>query len=133
MPVKKDIDIPVVEEVYVAAEKVYNESFKVEEWNAYLINNRDETIEMALIVSKGYDDEKQTSVIRHKLEKLPSKSFAKIEFLQEEVLKLNNQFQVTFFAGGKMFEKKYIFRKNSVNEKALREIPIIPNRGILAE
>ncbi|MBI6117382.1 hypothetical protein I6U49_11600 [Salegentibacter sp. F63223] len=130
---KKDIDIPVVEEVYVAAEKVYNESFKVEEWNAYLINNRDETIEMALIVSKGYDDEKQTSVIRHKLEKLPSKSFAKIEFLQEEVLKLNNQFQVTFFAGGKMFEKKYIFRKNSVNEKALREIPIIPNRGILAE
>ncbi|MBE7641314.1 hypothetical protein GUB10_13315 [Salegentibacter sp. BLCTC] len=130
---KKDIDIPVVEEVYVAAVKVYNESFKVEEWNAYLINNRDEAIEMALIVSKGYDDKKQTSVIRHKLEKLPSKSFAKIEFLQEEVLKLNNQFQVTFFAGGKMFEKKYIFRKNSVNEKALREIPIIPNRGILAE
>ena len=108
---KKDIDIPEVENVYVAAVKVYNESFKVEEWNAYLINDRDEAIEMALIVSKGYDNKKETSVIRHKLEKLPSKSFAKIEFIQEEVLALNNQFQVTFFADGKMFEKKYLFRK----------------------
>ena len=130
---KKDIDIPEVENVYVAAVKVYNESFKVEEWNAYLINDRDEAIEMALIVSKGYDNKKETSVIRHKLEKLPSKSFAKIEFIQEEVLALNNQFQVTFFAEGKMFEKKFLFRKNSVNEKALREIPIIPNKGVLAE
>ena len=130
---KKDIDIPEGENVYVAAVKVYNESFKVEEWNAYLINDRDEAIEMALIVSKGYDNKKETSVIRHKLEKLPSKSFAKIEFIQEEVLALNNQFQVTFFADGKMFEKKYLFRKNSVNEKALREIPIIPNKGVLAE
>jgi glucan biosynthesis protein len=131
--VKKDIDIPEVENVYVAAVKVYNESFKVEEWNAYLINDRDEAIEMALIVSKGYDNKKETSVIRHKLEKLPSKSFAKIEFIQEEVLALNNQFQITFFADGKMFEKKYLFRKNSVNEQALREIPIIPNKGVLAE
>jgi glucan biosynthesis protein len=131
--VKKDINIPEVENVYVAAVKVYNESFKVDEWNAYLINNRDEAIEMVLIVSKGYDNKKETSVIRHKLEKLPSKSFAKIEFIQEEVLALNNQFQVTFFAGGKMFEKKFLFRKNSVNEKALREIPIIPNKGVLAE
>jgi len=131
--VKKDIDIPKVEKVYVAAVKVYNEAFKVEEWNAYLINDKDEAIEMALIVSNGFDENKETSTIRHKLEHLPAKSFAKIEFIQEEVLALNNQFQVTFFAEGKMYEKKYLFRKNSVNEKALRELPIIPNKGILAE
>ncbi|TDN88108.1 hypothetical protein DET49_10958 [Salegentibacter sp. 24] len=130
---KKDIDIPKVQKVYVAAVKVYNEAFKVDEWNAYLINDRDKSIEMALIVSKGFDKEKETSTIRHKLEKLPAKSFAKIEFIQEEVLAFNNQFQVTFFAEGKMFEKKYLFRKNSIHEKALREIPIIPNKGILAE
>lgn len=130
---KKDIDIPRVEKVYVAAVKVYNEAFKVEEWNAYLINDKEEAIEMALIVSKGFDGNKETSTIRHKLEQLPAKSFAKIEFMQEEVLELNNQFQVTFFSDGKMFEKKYLFRKNSVNEKALREIPIIPDKGILAD
>jgi len=131
--VKKDIKIPKVENVYVAAVKVYNESFKTDEWTAYLINDREEAIEMALIVSKGFDKNKETSTIRHKLEKLPSKSFAKIEFIQDEVLELNNQFQVTFFAEGKMYEKKYLFRKNSVNEQALREIPIIPNQGVLAE
>ncbi|PKD21504.1 phenylalanyl-tRNA synthetase subunit alpha [Salegentibacter salinarum] len=130
---KKDINIPKLEKVYVAAVKVYNEAFKVEEWNAYLINDKDEAIEMALIVSKGFDENKVTSTIRHKLEHLPAKSFAKIEFIQDEVLALNNQFQVTFFSEGKMYEKKYVFRKNSVNEKALRELPIIPNKGILAE
>lgn len=130
---KKDINIPKLEKVYVAAVKVYNEAFKVEEWNAYLINDKDEAIEMALIVSKGFDENKVTSTIRHKLEHLPAKSFAKIEFIQDEVLALNNQFQVTFFSEGKMYEKKYVFRKNSVNEKAMRELPIIPNKGILAE
>lgn len=130
---KEDIKIPKVQNVYVAAVKVFNEAFEAEEWNAYLINNKNEAIEMALIVSKGFDENRNTSSMRHKLEKLPAKSFAKIEFIQEEVLALNNQFQISFFVDGKMYEKTYFFRKNSINDKALREIPIIPNKGILAE
>jgi len=130
---KKDIHVPEVKDVYVAAVKVYNEDFKTDEWTAYLINNKDHDLEMALIVSKGFDGKKETSTIRHKLEKLPPKSFAKIEFIQEEVLALNNQFLVTFFAKGKMYEEKYLFKKNSINEKALRDLPIIPEKGILAE
>lgn len=130
---KKDIQIPEVNDVYVAAVKVYNEDFKTDEWTAYLINDKDIDLEMALIVSKGFDGKKGTSTIRHKLEKLPAKSFAKIEFIQEEVLALNNQFQITFFAKGKMYEKKYLFKKNSVNKNALRDLPIIPEKGVLAE
>lgn len=130
---KKDIQIPEVNDVYVAAVKVYNEDFKTDEWTAYLINDKDIDLEMALIVSKGFDGKKETSTIRHKLEKLPAKSFAKIEFIQEEVLALNNQFQITFFAKGKMFEKKYLFKKNSVNKNALRDLPVIPQKGVLAE
>ncbi|WP_372917291.1 hypothetical protein [Salegentibacter sp.] len=128
---KKDIDIPEVKGVYLAAVKQFNKDFRAEEWNAYLINDRDDALEMVLIVSRGYSDKDQTSVMRHKIEKLPSKSFAKVEFLQEEVLALNNEFQVTFFAENKMFEKKFIFRKNTINEKALRELPLIPEKGIL--
>lgn len=130
---KKDIQIPEVNDVYVAAVKVYNEDFKTDEWTAYLINDKDIDLEMALIVSKGFDGKKETSTIRHKLEKLPAKSFAKIEFIQEEVLALNNQFQITFFAKGKMYEKQYLFKKNSVNKNALRDLPIIPEKGVLAE
>lgn len=129
---KKDIEIPEVKNVHVAAVKEFNEQFRVEEWNAYIINNRQDDIEMVLIVSGGYDDSRQTSNMRHRLEKLPAGSFAKIEFLQDDVLALNNEFWITFFAEGKMFEKKYLFPKDSINETDAKDIPVMLKNGILA-
>ncbi|MGB8375390.1 MAG: hypothetical protein WCE57_08730, partial [Salegentibacter sp.] len=95
---KKDIEIPEVEKVYIAAVKEFNKEFGAEEWNAYIINEREEDLETVLIVTRGFEGEKQTSIMRHRLEKLPPQSFAKIEYLQDEVLALNNEFWVTFFA-----------------------------------
>ena len=130
---KKDIEIPKVEKVYVAAVREFNKEFQAEEWNAYIINNKNVSIEMILVVAKGYDGTKETSVMRHKLEKLPPHSFAKIEFIQDEVLGLNNEYQVTFFSDNKMFEKSFLFKKNSVKEELQKDIPLIPKLGILAE
>ncbi|MDX1760758.1 MAG: hypothetical protein R3218_01250 [Christiangramia sp.] len=130
---KKDIEIPEVEDVYVAAVKVYNEEFQVKEWNVYLINDSKDDLEMVLIVSKGHDKKKETSLMRHKIEKLPSKNFAKIEFLQDDVLALNNDFKVSYFQDSKMFDRKFSFPKNSIRENAVKEIPIIPEKGILAD
>ena len=62
--------------------------------------------------------------MRHKLDRLPAKSYAKIELMQEDVLQLNNEFKVTFFEGNTMFDKTYVFRKNTINEKALQAIPL---------
>ena len=130
---KKDIKIPEVNDVFMAVVKEYNPVFKCEDWNAYIINNKEVTIEMVLIVSKGYDEDKllETSLMRHKIEKLPAKSFAKVELMQEDVLKLSNFFNVTFFEGNSMFEKKYLFEKNTIKEGALRNIPLLNKRGIL--
>ncbi len=128
---KKDIEIPEVEKVYIAAVKEFNKEFGAEEWNAYIINEREEDLETVLIVTRGFEGEKQTSTMRHKLEKLPPQSFAKIEYLQDEVLALNNEFWVTFFAGGKMYEKKFLFRKNTINSNALRELPVMQKKGVL--
>lgn len=130
---KKDIEIPEVKDVYVAAVKVFNKEFQVKEWNVYLINDSGEDIEMVLIVSKGHDKKKETSLMRHKIEKLPSKNFAKIEFLQEEVLALNNDFKISYFKDSKMFDKKFSFQKNSIKESAVQEIPVIPEKGVLAK
>jgi len=52
---KKDIEIPVVENVYVAVVKEWNEEFLARDWNSYIINDRDTAIEMVLVVTKGYD------------------------------------------------------------------------------
>ena len=132
---KKDIKIPEVNDVFMAVVKEYNNNFQCEDWNAYIINNKQVAIEMVLIVSKGYDEDTltETSLMRHKIEKLPAKSFAKVELLQEDVLKLSNFFNVTFFEGNLMFDKKYLFEKGTIKEGALRMIPILNKRGILSK
>ena len=51
----------------------------------------------------------------------------------KQVFTLNNLFYVTFFAEGKMYEKKYVFRKNTINENALRDIPLMDVKGVLVK
>ncbi|MBP1838460.1 hypothetical protein [Formosa algae] len=131
---KKDIEIPKVDGVYVAAVKVFNKDLNVDEWNAYIINDKDVDLEMVLIVSKGLSKDKKTAVMRHKLETLPAKSFAKIEYLQEEVLALVNTFEVSFFEGNKMFDKSFVFKANTINEKAYQVIPTMGGiQGVLVK
>ena len=129
---RKDIEIPRLEGVYVAAIKEKHPEYKTMDWNAYLINDREFPLEMVLIVTKGAGKNQLTSTMRHSIKVLPAKSYAKIEFLQEEVLQLENTFAVTFFAEGKMFEKRFVFSKNSVKEAALETVPVIPFKGVLA-
>jgi len=130
---KKDIEIPVVKDVFMAVVKEFNDEFKCDDWNAYIINNKETNIEMVLIVSKGYDEDKllETAVLRHKIDKLPAKSFAKVELLQNEVLKLTNFFNVTFFEGNSMFDKKFEFKKGSIKDGTLRKLPLLNKKGIL--
>lgn len=129
---KKDIEIPESTGIYLAAVREKHEEFKSMDWNAYIINDRKEAVEMVLIVSKGEDNNKSTATMRHSITVLPAKSFAKVEFLQDEVLQLNNQFSVTYFADGKMYEKTFIFHKNSIKEKDAEKIPVMQQKGILA-
>lgn len=130
---RKDINIPKVTDVYVAVVNEYNEIYKTHDWNAYIINDKTVDLEMLVIVSKGFDGDKATSLMRHKLEKLPAKSYAKIELLQEVVLALNNEFNVTFFEGNQMFDKSFLFRKNTINLKALQPLPVMEAKGILVK
>lgn len=130
---KKDIQIPKVEGVYVAVVNEFNDIYKTQDWNAYIINDKDVDLEVVLIVTSGYSDKKMTSIFRKKLDVLPKKSFAKIELMQEELFALNNEFKVTFFEGNKMFEKTYLFRKNTINQKALQSIPLMEVKGILVK
>ncbi len=130
---RKDIKIPEVKDVYLAITHEYNTTFKTNDWNAFIINNKDEPLEMILIVSHGFDGDVKTSTMRHKLEKLPAKSGAKIELMQDEVLKLNNEFKLTFFANNQLYEKTFLLKKNTIKESALRHIKILDKQGIIAK
>ncbi|MDF4220396.1 hypothetical protein [Maribacter huludaoensis] len=130
---KKDIEIPIVKDVYVAMIREWNEEFLDKDWNAYIINDKDTPIEMTIAVSKGYDGDRKTSTMRHGIGDIPPKSFKKIEVVQEDVLALNNEFFVTFFADNKLFEKRFLFEKNTVRETNLTHILLIEKEGILAK
>lgn len=130
---KKDIEIPKVEGVYVAVVNEYNDIYKTQDWNAYIINDKDVDLDVVLIVTSGYSDKKMTSIFRKKLDVLPKKSYAKIELMQEELFALNNEFKVTLFEGNIMFEKTYLFRKNTINKKSLQSVPLMKVKGVLVK
>ena len=128
---KQDIQIPEVSDVFMAVVNEYNHIYKTDDWNVYIINNKVEDLEIVLIASHGYDEKDTTSKMRHKIEKLPANSFAKVEMIQPELFKLNNEFKVTFFEDNKTFEKTFLFKKNTLKESALKRIPILDKKGIL--
>ena len=130
---KKDIQILEVTGVEMAMVYEYNNIYKTDDWNVYLINNKSVPLEMLIVVSQGFSKKKTTSLLRKKLTVLPANSFAKIEYMQPELFKLNNRFQVTFFEKNTLFEKTFLFKENTVKESALRNISEIKKRGVLAE
>ena len=129
---KKDIEIPEVKDVHVAAVREKHPEYHTMDWNAYIINDREIPLEMVLIVSKGSDNNSATAIMRHSIKVLPAKSYAKIEFLQEEILQLENRFAVTFFAEGKMFERTFIFPEDVIKEGDVEDLPVTDQKGILA-
>lgn len=130
---KKDIHIPKVEGVYIAIVNEFNDVYKTQDWNAYIINDKEVDLDTVIIVTSGYSESKTTSVFRKKIDKLPKKSYAKIELIQEELFALNNQFKVTFFEGNTMYDKTYTFRKNTINLKAIQPLPLMTVRGVLVK
>ncbi|MGR3811079.1 hypothetical protein [Jiulongibacter sp. NS-SX5] len=130
---KKDIEIPEVKDVHLAVVKEYNEVFQSDDWNVYLINDKNDPLEMVIIVSHGYDNKDQTSLMRKKIDLLPAKSYAKIELIQPELFKLNNEFKVTFFEDNKLMEQTFLLSANTISEEALCEVPLMQKRGIMAK
>ena len=129
---RKDIKIPKVKDVYVAAVREYNKDFRTHDWNMYIINDGNEPLETVLIVSEGRDDKNITSRMRHSLKLLPPKSYAKIEFLEDSVLPLNNYFNITYFMGDTLYDKQFELPANSALEDNAVRLPVMDARGVLA-
>lgn len=130
---KKDIQIPEVTDIEMAVVYEYNDIYKTDDWNIYIINKKNVDLEMVVIVSQGFSETKTTSLLRKKIDRLPANSFAKVEFIQPELFKLNNRFQVSFFEGNTLLDKTFLFEQNTIKEGALRMIPQLSKRGIISK
>jgi len=129
---RKDIIIPEVKNVYIAAVLEYHKDFRTYDWNAYIINDGDFPLETILIVSEGRDDKDITSFMRHSLPLLPAKSYAKIEFMEDSVLRLNNYFSVTYFVDHVLYDKIFEFPAHSIIKDNSVGLPVMNQDGVLA-
>lgn len=132
---RKDITIPQVKNVFMAAVQEWSDDFLANVWNVYLINDSDDDLHDIMVVSKAFGtlngEMRKTSLMRHALVEMPAVSAVKIEMVETSVLALNNEFMLTFFIGNTLYDRKYIFKANSINEKNLQEVPVLFKDGVI--
>lgn len=126
---KKDIDFVAVTQIHVAIVKSNTE------WKAYLLNRSDDSIENILITSRGYGQkdgvDQKTSVLRHVIHSLESKGYALIERIEPAVFHLHNEYWVSYYINGQIYDKKFIFLPDSISEDHLTTIAELDLKGIL--
>ncbi|MBP6585316.1 MAG: hypothetical protein KA215_06590 [Flavobacterium sp.] len=134
---KSDIIIPKVENVFMAAVQEWSDDFMDKVWYVYLVNDSDFDLDSVMVVSKAFGtikgEMKKTSLLRHAFIKVPSVSVIKVEMVEQSVLALNNEFMVTYFIGNTLYDKKFIFRTNTINERATEEVPILFVNGVIVK
>lgn len=132
---KKDIQIPIVKNVFLAAVQEFSVEFNEKVWYVYLVNDSDFDLDSVMIVSSAFGtlegEMKKTSLLRHAYANVPAVSVAKVELLEDSVLALNNEFMLTYFIDNKMYDKVFIFKSNSINESATEEVPILFVDGVI--
>ena len=132
---KSDIIIPIVENVFIAAVQEWSDDFMEKVWFAYLVNDSDFKLDGVMIVSKAFgtiDGEmKKTSLLRHAFLEIEPVSIRKIEMIYKDVLVLNNEFMVTFFIDEVLYDRKFIFKANSITPDYVEEVPILFVDGVI--
>lgn len=126
---KKDIDFKPVKKVHVIVAR------QEDAWEVHLLNRSDNKLENVMVTSKGYGETKtenqQTSILRHMIPFVDPKSSALIEPIDESVFHLNNEYWVSYFINGQVYDKKFIFVPDSIIEEHLVFIEELEIRGIL--
>ncbi len=130
---RKDIHIPDVKNIEMAVVLEHNKTHNVNEWIVYLINRKKVPLNMVIIVSQGFSETKTTSVFRKKIDLLPENSSAKIELIQPELFALDNRFQVSFFENNILYDKTFLFKKNTIREDDLKNIKDLNKPGIICK
>jgi hypothetical protein len=127
---RKDITIDEVTGLEMAVVSEFNTTENTENWYVYLINKKDVDLDMIMVVSQGFSETKTTTVFRKKFDQLKASSSIKVELVHPDVFALDNRFLVSFFEGSKIYEKAFIFERNTIKEGNLRMIPSLNLRGV---
>lgn len=131
---KKDIPENIVTKVAIAV-VLENETPGERSWSVYLINLKPETIHTVLVSSKGYGvkdgEEVKTSVLRHSIGDVDAQDYALIEAIDEQVFGLTNEYWLSYYINGQIYDKKFIFLPESIIDANMIRIPILNKAGVM--
>lgn len=129
---KKDIDFSPVTGVELVVTQSEKEG--TVQWDVYLINKNMIELQTVMITSKGYGvvdgEKKETSVLRHRLEKVEEQSYERIEPIEPSLFQLNNEYWVSYFIIDQVFDKKFVFVPDAIQKDNLEYIPELDLMGI---
>jgi len=132
----RDIHLVAVEDIAMAVVPS-DESLPVEEqiWEVFILNLKQTPIENVIIASQGYGvfngEDVKTSTLRHYLGDLAPMSFTLIEPIEQKVFGLNNEYWLSFYIKKEIFDKKFIFLPESINESYFTNIPFLNRKGVM--
>jgi hypothetical protein len=128
---KKDIPIIQVSQVGIA---IIPESDS-ELWEVYLINLKDRMLRDIIVNSHGYgevDGKKiETPTMRYYFEYLGKENAMKIELIQDDLLKVANEYWISFKIDDYLYDKKLVFVQGSISSDYFSNIPIVEKRGVI--
>lgn len=131
---KKDIHFYPVQNVMLAVVRQLNET-DTAEWMVYLINKNENSLENVMVTSKGYGTDngikQETSILRHFIGAVTSNDFAKIEPIDPALFHLFNEFWVSYYIDGQIYDKKFVFVPGSLSEGNLIWIKQLNMEGVL--
>ncbi len=131
---KSDLPENIVEDIAIAV-VLEEEHIQSSSWKVYILNLKDIEIENVLVSSKGYGtlngEQVKTSVFRHFIGNLKAKSCSAIELIDEKLFAINNEFWLSYYVNGVIYDKKFIFLTESIAESNFIRIPIINKPGVM--
>ncbi|MFM1744779.1 MAG: hypothetical protein RLZZ630_716 [Bacteroidota bacterium] len=132
----KDIPSYVVEDVAIAIVPKLPTGDEPETlWEVYVINLKDEPIANVIVASKGYGvhegEDVKTSTLRHFIGDIEPLSYELIEPIQEQLFGLNNEYWLSYYIDTRIYDKKFVFLPESINDKYFTPIPLINRKGVM--
>jgi hypothetical protein len=130
----KDLPQNIVKDVAIAV-ALEKESAESKIWYVYLINLKKEPIENVLITSKGYGEKNgehvKTSTLRHMFPVVDKGSYKLIEPIDEQTFGLNNEYWLSYYIDGNIYDKKFIFLPESIVEVNFIRLPVVNKVGVM--
>jgi hypothetical protein len=62
---------------------------------------------------------------------VPPKSYSLVEPIMDSLFGINNEYWLSFYLNGNIYDKKYVFVPESITEGNFVNIPLVDKQGVM--